>query len=65
MINLQRMEPSLSSTEYQFFKIIDMFSETHNCKRYRFALSRGSTLGLKTGQHIVIRYVQFHQLILG
>ncbi|XP_045157707.2 NADH-cytochrome b5 reductase-like [Mercenaria mercenaria] len=47
--------PVLSATEYRNFTIESVEKETHDSYRFRFKLPTGATLGLKTGQHVVIR----------
>ncbi|KAL4236776.1 NADH-cytochrome b5 reductase-like [Mactra antiquata] len=47
--------PVLSPTEYKMFIIESVSQETHNSYRFKLTLPHGQTLGLKTGQHVVIR----------
>lgn len=47
--------PVLSVTEYNSFTIEAVEKETHDSYRFRFSLPSGISLGLKTGQHVVIR----------
>ena len=46
----------LNVDEYRKFTIESITTETKDSYRYRFTLPYGQALGLKTGQHIIIRY---------
>ncbi|XP_052256709.1 NADH-cytochrome b5 reductase-like isoform X2 [Dreissena polymorpha] len=48
-------EPLLDLLEYRLFTIKHIEDEPDGCKRYQFQLPTGRSLGLKTGQHIIIR----------
>ncbi|XP_048760486.2 NADH-cytochrome b5 reductase-like isoform X2 [Ostrea edulis] len=45
----------LSELEYRKFSITEVKEETKNCFRYRLELPEFTSLGLKVGQHIIIR----------
>lgn len=47
--------PVLSPTEYRRFVVDSVRQETEDSFRYRLKLEHGACLGLKTGQHIIIR----------
>lgn len=52
---VQDVGPVLSQTEYRKFILDSVIQETHDSYRFKFKLPNRTTLGLKTGQHIVIR----------
>lgn len=45
----------LSRSEYRAFRIDAITKMTADCCLYRFSIPDGGTLGLKTGQHIILR----------
>lgn len=49
-------EPVLSHIEYNQFTIESVEKDTEDSYRYRFKLPTGTSLGLKPGQHVVVRY---------
>lgn len=52
---VEHVSPVLSQTEYKSFTIKSVTKVTEDTNIYRIQLPAGVTLGLQTGQHIVIR----------
>ena len=55
MFMFQNTLPLLSVEEYRKFTVEEVTKETRDSNRYRVTLPCGQSLGLKTGQHVVIR----------
>lgn len=48
---------SLSRSVFREFRIKSMQKVTSNCWMYRFSIPDDSVLGLKAGQHLILRYL--------
>jgi cytochrome-b5 reductase len=46
---------TISRSEFKVFELETMKKVTENCWLYRFAIPGGGKLGLKTGEHLILR----------
>jgi cytochrome-b5 reductase len=51
-----RRRPFLQPDKFRAAQLVEKETVTHNTNRYRFALPRGTTLGLPVGQHISFKF---------
>ena len=47
--------PVLSKSEFRLFRLDLIKRMSHDCWIYRFCIPDGRSLGLKTGQHLILR----------